>query len=45
MRPPLRELWLTDPDGNLIEIYARLTEAEWAERPANYEPALLIRGT
>lgn len=40
---PLPELWLTDPDGNLIEIYARLTEAEWAERPTDDEPVLLIR--
>jgi len=39
---PLHELWLTDPDGNLIEIYARLTEAEWTERPADYEPVLLV---
>ena len=42
---PLHELWLTDPDGTLIEIYARLTETEWAERPADYEPVLLVRST
>jgi arsenate reductase len=39
---PLHELWLTDPDGNLIEIYARLTDAEWAARPADDEPVFLV---
>ncbi|MEZ4403046.1 MAG: VOC family protein [Kofleriaceae bacterium] len=38
---PLHELWLEDPDGNLIEIYARLTPAEWAARPADLEPVSL----
>ena len=32
---PLHELWLKDPDGNLIEIYARLTEDELAKMPEN----------
>ena len=32
---PLHELWLKYPDGNLIEIYARLTEAELAGKPAD----------
>jgi arsenate reductase len=38
---PLHELWLEDPDGNLIEIYARLTPDELAEKPANLEPTAL----
>lgn len=38
---PLHELWLTDPGGNLIEIYARLTDDELAEMPADQEPAFL----
>lgn len=42
---PLHELWLTDPDGNLIEIYARLTEEELAEKPANEMPVYLVPGT
>lgn len=39
---PLHELWLKDPGGNLIEVYARLTEAELADMPADREPWLLI---
>lgn len=42
---PLHELWLTDPDGNLVEIYARLTDAELAERPDDSEPVLLVPPT
>ena len=38
---PLHELWLKDPGGNLIEIYARLTEAELAQMPADQEPVFL----
>lgn len=38
---PLHELWLADPDGNLVEIYARLTDEELAEKPANLEPTPL----
>ncbi len=38
---PLHELWLEDPDGNLVEIYARLTPEELAEKPANLEPTAL----
>jgi protein-tyrosine-phosphatase/catechol 2,3-dioxygenase-like lactoylglutathione lyase family enzyme len=38
---PLHELWLRDPDGNLVELYARLTDEELAERPADLEPVLL----
>jgi len=40
---PLHELWLKDPGGNLIEIYARLTEAELAAMPADMEPVFLIQ--
>jgi arsenate reductase (thioredoxin) len=38
---PLHELWLRDPDGNLVEIYARLTAEELAEKPDDLEPVLL----
>jgi arsenate reductase (thioredoxin) len=38
---PLHELWLEDPDGNLVEIYARLTPAELAGAPVNLEPTAL----
>ena len=38
---PLHELWLEDPDGNLVEVYARLTPDELAERPADLEPTML----
>ncbi len=38
---PLHELWLTDPDGTLIEVYARLTDDELAQKPENLEPVLL----
>ena len=34
---PLHELWLEDPDGNLVEIYARLTDQELAGKPADLE--------
>ena len=40
---PLHELWLRDPDGTLIEVYARLTDAELAEMPADKEPVFLVR--
>lgn len=39
---PLHELWLEDPDGNLVEIYARLSDDELAEKPADLEPVLLV---
>ena len=42
---PLHELWLTDPDGNLIEIYARLTDAELARKPADEAPVFLVAAT
>lgn len=38
---PLHELWLEDPSGTLVEIYARLTEEELATRPADLEPTPL----
>jgi catechol 2,3-dioxygenase-like lactoylglutathione lyase family enzyme len=42
---PLHELWLKDPGGNLIEIYARLTDDELAEMPDDKEPLYLVEGT
>lgn len=42
---PLHELWLKDPDGNLIEIYARLTASELAQKPADELPVFLVPGT
>jgi arsenate reductase len=42
---PLHELWLKDPGGNLIELYARLTDVELAEMPADYQPVLLLPET
>ena len=39
---PLHELWLHDPDGNLIEIYARLTDEELSAKPNDLEPWLLV---
>lgn len=38
---PLHELWLADPDGNLVEIYARLTATELAAMPEDLEPTSL----
>jgi len=35
---PLHELWLKDPGGNLIEVYARLTEQELAAMPDDQAP-------
>lgn len=42
---PLHELWLHDPDGNLIEIYARLTAAELADMPEDMAPVFLVPGS
>jgi arsenate reductase len=39
---PLHELWLRDPDGNLVELYARLTDTELTERPHDLEPTALV---
>ncbi|PIQ29288.1 glyoxalase [bacterium (Candidatus Blackallbacteria) CG17_big_fil_post_rev_8_21_14_2_50_48_46] len=41
---PLHELWLKDPDGNLIEIYARLTPEELAQMPEDQAPLFLTKG-
>lgn len=41
---PLHELWLQDPDGTLIEIYARLTDRERSEKPADELPVFLVPG-
>jgi len=40
---PLHELWLKDPGGNLVELYARLTDDEYAEMPGDKEPVFLVR--
>ncbi|MGC8474858.1 MAG: VOC family protein [Acetobacteraceae bacterium] len=42
---PLHELWLRDPTGYLIEIYARLTAVELAAMPADQEPVFLLAET
>lgn len=42
---PLHELCLKEPDGNLIEVYARLTDVELAEKPADELPEFLVPGT
>jgi hypothetical protein len=39
---PLHELWLADPDGTLVEIYARPTDDELAQRPPDFEPTALV---
>jgi catechol 2,3-dioxygenase-like lactoylglutathione lyase family enzyme len=39
---PLHELWLKDPDGTLIEIYARLTDDELKDMPEDKEPFNLV---
>ncbi|RMG13059.1 MAG: glyoxalase/bleomycin resistance/dioxygenase family protein [Deltaproteobacteria bacterium] len=38
---PLHELWLKDPGGNLIEVYARLTPDELAAMPEDKAPTFL----
>lgn len=42
---PFHELWLKDPGGNLVELYARLTDEERATMPADKEPVFLVEGT
>jgi catechol 2,3-dioxygenase-like lactoylglutathione lyase family enzyme len=42
---PLHELWLRDPSGYLIEIYARVTAEELTAMPENKEPTFLISDT
>jgi protein-tyrosine-phosphatase/catechol 2,3-dioxygenase-like lactoylglutathione lyase family enzyme len=39
---PLHELWLADPDGTLVEIYARLTDEDLSSRPSDLEPTFLV---
>jgi protein-tyrosine-phosphatase/catechol 2,3-dioxygenase-like lactoylglutathione lyase family enzyme len=39
---PLHELWLKDPGGNLVEVYARLSDEEHATMPADREPVVLV---
>lgn len=42
---PLHELWLRDPTGYGIEIYARLSPEELKAMPADQEPVFLVPGT
>ena len=42
---PLHELWMEDPDGTLVEIYARLNANELAAMPLDQEPEFLVPGT
>ena len=42
---PEHELWLRDPTGYDIEIYARLKPEELAQMPADKEPVFLVPGT
>ncbi len=42
---PLHELWLTDPDGKPIEIYARLAPEDLAAMPADQAPTCLVPAT
>lgn len=42
---PLHELWLKDPDGTLIEVYARLTDAQLDAMPDDKAPVFLVPGT
>ena len=39
---PLHECWLRDPDGTLVEIYARLTSEELKAMPSDKEPFVLV---
>ncbi|HUX18657.1 MAG TPA: hypothetical protein VMV63_05665 [Acidithiobacillus sp.] len=41
---PLHELWLRDPTGYNLEVYARLTPEELAEMPADQEAIYLVPG-
>lgn len=42
---PLHELWLRDPTGYGIEVYARLTPEESKAMPVDQEPTYLVPGT
>jgi catechol-2,3-dioxygenase len=39
---PLHEMWLKDPDGTLIEVYARLSKNELEQMPEDKEPWDLV---
>jgi catechol 2,3-dioxygenase-like lactoylglutathione lyase family enzyme len=39
---PLHQLWLRDPEGHRVEVYARLTAEELASRPTDDRPVLLV---
>lgn len=39
---PLHQVWLKDPDGNLVEVYARLTAEELAEMPSDKAQLFLL---
>lgn len=41
---PLHELWLKDPDCNLVEIYARLNPDELLAMPMDKSPVYLTQG-
>lgn len=38
---PLHELWLRDPGGNVVEVYARLTDEELSQVPEDLEPVVI----
>ena len=42
---PLHQLWHEGPDGNPVEIYARLTGEQFADLPQDQELAPLVRNT
>ena len=42
---PLHELWLRDPTGYGLEVYARVTAEELADMPADQAPTFLVPGT
>ena len=42
---PLHELWLRDPTGYNVEVYARLRPEELARMPADKRPTFLVPGT
>jgi hypothetical protein len=42
---PVPELWLRDLDGELIEIFARLTDDEMTSKPVDESPVVLAHGT
>lgn len=42
---PLHELWLRDPTGYAIEVYARLTPDELASMPLDQNPEYLVPAT